>query len=79
MRDVPEDEILWSLRIEDLEGEYDSRKGEGAYAALTPTAKEELIYDVKRGLEYGLAEDYMSDAVDEALRKSTLQVEGERT
>lgn len=74
MRDVPEDEILWSLRIGDLEGEYDSRKGDGAYAALTPTAKEELIYDVKKGLDSGLGEawaDYMSASMDEALRKLT--------
>ena len=74
MRDVPEDEILWSLRVGDLEIEYDSRRGKGAYAALTPTAKEELIYDVKNGLDSGLGEawaDYMSAAVDEALRKST--------
>ena len=67
---VPESEILWSLRVGDLEIEYDSRKGEGAYKALTPTAKEELIRLVKKGLESGLGEawaDYMSASMDEAL------------
>jgi predicted nucleic acid-binding OB-fold protein len=65
-----ETEILWSLRVGDLEIEYDRREGEGAYEALTPTAQEELINVVQR-LIPSLGDawaDYMSAAVDEALR-----------
>lgn len=61
-----ETEILWSLRIEDLEIAYDNRKSAGAYAALTPIAKKELIRLVKRGLENGIY-DYMNEAVNKAL------------
>jgi len=68
---IPRPEILWVLQTADLEGEYDERHEQGAYEALSPSAKEELFRLVKKGLEFGLGEtwtDCMNTAIDEALR-----------
>jgi len=68
---IPRTEVLWVLQTADLEGEYDERHEQGAYEALSPTAKEELFRLVKKGLEFGLGEtwtDCMNTAIDEALR-----------
>jgi len=68
---IPRPEILWVLQTADLEGEYDERHEQGAYEALSPSAKEELFRLVKKGLEFGLGEtwtDCMDTAIDEALR-----------